>query len=269
MFTDCSSFKVILTPSQAPDQYAGFIKSANTSSSSSSAPTQTFQKLAPIRAENGFVDIGRLILVGVVGLVGGVMLSVFALNTCEFVTIRKEVGYYNETLIVHAGMSSFTSMDSVFLGGNDCTSYDHAYYGEEPPVFAKASAMLALISGVLAATVVWVYIFTTRTTASAWTAATVLAGAASILQLLTFQFFFSTVCSDDDCGIGLGSLTSFIAVCVYGYMAFEMNGNCPVQRIVLPGMVNDLIEKSEVLVKGMNDAIVKQRDISYSAPELV
>jgi len=48
-----------------------------------------------------------------------------------------------------------------------------------------------------------------------------------------------------------------------------MNGNFPVQRIVLPGMVNDLIEKSEVLVKGMNDAIVKQRDISYSAPELV
>ena len=55
-------------------------------------------------------------MVAMIGLIGGVLGSVFAFDTCEFVSIRKKVGYYDEVLQVSAGMKYFTSIDSVFLG---------------------------------------------------------------------------------------------------------------------------------------------------------
>jgi hypothetical protein len=260
LFTEVNS-----SSAQVQNQYLDIMKS---NSSSSSARSQTFDNLAPIRTDTGFVDIGRLIVVGVAGLIGGVMLSTFALNTCAFVTIKKKVGYYNETLIVHAGMSSFTSMDSVFLGGTACMSYDDAYYGQEAPVFAKTTAMLALVCGVISVSIVWFYNFTTRTTVQVWNTATVLASMASVLQLLTFQFFFSAVCNEEDCSVGSGSLSAFMSVCTYGYMAFAMNRNCPVQRIILPGMVTDSIEKGGSFVKGKNEHFARQMS-DYSAPSIV
>jgi hypothetical protein len=134
--------------------------------------------------------------------------------------------------------------------------------------FAKTTAMLALVCGVISVSIVWFYNFTTRTTVQVWNTATVLASMASVLQLLTFQFFFSAVCNEEDCSVGSGSLSAFMSVCTYGYMAFEMNRNCPVQRIILPGMVTDLIGKGGSFVKGKNEHFARQMS-DYSAPSIV
>ena len=52
-------------------------------------------------------------MVAMIGQIGGLL---EAFDTCEFVSIRKKVGYYDEVLQVSAGMKYFTSIDSVFLG---------------------------------------------------------------------------------------------------------------------------------------------------------
>ncbi len=219
-------------------------------SASSAAPTETFEKVAPVKALNGFfVDMGRLIVVGVLSIVGGVVASLFANDTCDFATISKPVGYYGEVLNVHVGMTQFTSMDSVFQGQAFCIDYSHDYYSTSPPVFARACGTFALVMGALASVTVWHYIFTTKAVAPLWNAGIFFATSAALSQALTFQFFFSTVCENEACGLGAGSLASLVATVVYAYSAFEMRRNSPVRGI---GMVNE-----ESLLS------------DYKAPELV
>mmetsp|Transcript_9668 Transcript_9668/g.14487 ORF Transcript_9668/g.14487 Transcript_9668/m.14487 type:complete len:870 (-) Transcript_9668:84-2693(-) len=229
--------------------------SGSTNSSSSSAvPTQTFQNLAPVKAKNGvLVDIGRLIVVGVVSLVGGIFASIFVDITCNFVSIAKEVGYYGEILTVHAGMSQFTSIDSVFLGQSFCIAYDHEYYSKEAPSFARTSGALAAVAGLLASATVWHYVFTKGTSAPVWNFSICCAALAAIFQLGTFQFFFSSVCAEESCGFGAGSFMSLIATGVYVYTAFEMHRNSPVRALID-------IDK---------DSLLSTSALSYAAPEMV
>jgi len=229
-------------------------------------------------ASGNFVDIGRLIVVGVLGLVGGVMASFFALTTCEFVVIKKSVGYYGEYLYMHAGMSEFTSIDSAFQGHSTCMSYDNDYYEASGPAFAKASGTAALIFGLTSVTILWFFNLTSRTTEDAWNVATCLAGAAAFFQLCTLQFFFGTVCKESSCGLSTGSWVSLLSACSYAYMAFEMNRNTPVRRTIpeMASMVGDLIAKETSIVGGR---LAKEKETyfpsqnlakeNYSAPELV
>lgn len=257
---------VDMTPS--PETIINITKSAASNVSNSSAPTQTFEKLEPLMTQDGtFVDIGRLIVVGVAGAVGGVLLSHFALTTCDFVSIEVPVGYYNETLTAHAGMSEFSSLDSVIFGSSfGCISYEDQYYGQEAPEFAKIMSMLAMVFGSIATLIVWLYNFTSSTTVIAWTLARMSATAAALFQFGTLQFFYSQVCEDNACSIGTGSFFSFIAGCIYAYMAFEMGRNSPVQRMI-PGMCKELIAKGDT--HGDVDSLGKEKDSYYSAPELV
>ena len=209
------------------------------------------------------MDMGRLIVVAVFGMVGGILLSYFSLTTCNFVSIERSVGYYQEVLYVHAGMSSFTSMHSVFMGHSTCMSYEDEYYGSQPPTFAKAMGTSALICGIIPTLIVWTYVFSTRTTVRVWNVATVLAGAASLFQFGTFQFFFGAVCEGETCRIGAGAFMSIIAAATYAYMSYEMNRNCPVERII-HGMVDELICK-----KGKRAFVGKDSQGQYSAPDLV
>lgn len=243
----------------------------NTESNSSSNPcvsNPTFENIPHVRSGNGaYIDIGRLIVVGVVGIIGGVIQSVFALTTCQFVTINKKVGYYDEILVVHAGMSSFTPMDSVFQGHSSCISYNHRYYGQQAPVFAKANATLALICGALAVLVLWVYNLTTKTTSTIWNGAKGLAVAATVFQLLSFQFYVSAVCKDETCRIGTGSASSLVAACSYALMVFEMNRNCPVRRVI-PDMASALVQKKDMYGNRSSNVSHDQGSF-YSAPSLV
>jgi hypothetical protein len=244
------------------------INTESNTSSNTGVSNHPFENILPLRSENGaYIDIGRLIVVGVAGILGGVIPSVFALTTCQFVNIHKKVGYYNEILVVHAGMSSFTPMDSVFQGHSNCISYNHQYYGQQAPVFAKANATLALFCGGVSILILWLYNLTTKTTFVLWSAGKGFAIAAAVFQLLTLQFFFSSVCEDEMCRIGAGSAGSLVAACIYFLMAFEMNRNCPARRLI-PGLVNALVEK-KVGQSNAKDKAGQESDSFYSAPNLV
>jgi hypothetical protein len=245
------------------------INTESNTSSNTCASNHTFENILPVRSEHGgYIDIGRLIVVGVAGIIGGVIQSVFALTTCQFVNIHKKVGYYDEVLVVHAGMSSFTPMDSVFQGHSHCISYNHQYYGQQAPVFAKANATLALICGGVSILILWLYNLTTKTTFVLWNVGKGFAVAAAFFQLLTLQFFFSSVCEDETCRIGTGSAASLVAACIYLLMAFEMNRNCPARRLI-PGLVSALVEKKAGQSNTKDKTAVHESDSFYSAPNLV
>ncbi len=223
-------------------------------SASSAAPTETFEKVAPVKALNGFfVDMGRLIVVGVLSLVGGAVSSLFANRTCDFGTISKPVGYYGEVLNVQVGMNEFTSMDSVFQGQSFCIPYSHDYYSLSPPLFARACGTFALVMGSLASVTVWHYIFTEKAYVPLWNMGIFFATSAALSQLLTFQFFWSPVCENEACGLGAGSIASLVATAVYAYSAFEMQRNSPVRGI---GAINQ-------------ESLLSDAEIPYKAPELV
>lgn len=244
------------------------INTESNTSSNTCASNHTFENIPPTKSKNvAYIDVGRLIVVGVAGIIGGVIQSVFALTTCQFVNIQKKVGYYDEILVVHAGMSSFSPMDSVFQGHSNCISYNHKYYGQQAPVFAKANATLALICGGVSILILWVYNLTTKTTFELWNTAKGCAVAAAVFQLLTFQFFVSAVCKDEMCRMGTGSAASLVAACIYFLMAFEMNRNCPARRSI-PGLVNALMDKN-VGHSTTKDKNVQESESFYSAPNLV
>lgn len=233
-------------------------KSTASNISNASAPTNTFAQLPPMMTESGeFIDVGRLIVVGVLGAAGGLVLSHFAQSTCDFASIQMPVGYYNETLTAHAGMNEFSSLDSVFYGTSyRCIPYDHNYYGQPGPEFARVMSLLALAAGVVATVIVWAFNFTSETTVTLWNSARVAACLASIFQFSTLQFYFSPVCEVNACGIGAGSFSSVIAGCVYAYMAFEMGRNSPVDRVI-PAFCKDSNKGED------------EEAPHYSAPELV
>lgn len=196
----------------------------------------------------------------VFGLLGGVLGSIFSYDTCEFVSIRKKVGYYDEVLQVSAGMKYFTSIDTVFIGGSQCIAYDHEnlYYTQDPPQFAKISSLLGVAFGVTSVVILWIYILTKKTTPIFWNIASVFSCVASIAQLLTFQFYFSPICENEDCSIGAGTVSSFIAALSYGCIGYEMIGNKPSRRI-------SSYELGEKLIKDNK----KSDDDFYKAPSIV
>lgn len=213
---------------------------------------------APVESRPCDNGLERLIMVAMIGLIGGVLGSIFAFDTCEFVSIRKKVGYYDEVLQVSAGMKYFTSIDSVFLGGSQCIAYDHEnlYYTQEPPHFAKISSLSGIAFGVTSVVILWFYILTKKTTTKIWNIASAFSCIASLAQILTFQFYFSSVCKEETCSIGAGTVASFIAAMSYGCIGYEMIGNKPNKRI--PHVLG------EKLIKNDSDD-----DDHYKAPSIV
>ena len=243
------SAPVDMTP--VPDRT---IKSAKSAASNVTNVSNGSLGLEPLNTGDGtYVDVGRLIVAGVVGAAGGILLSHFSLTTCDFVKIEIPVGYYNETLTAHAGMNKFSLLDSIFYGsGYGCVSYDDPYYGkDEAPQFAKIMSANGMGSGCIATLIIWLFNFTSSTTASLWNIGRLLAGLAALTQFASLQIFFSPLCEEQGCSPGPGTFCSCFAAFIFAFMAFEMTRNDPVQST------------TDKLGDG------KEVDSAYSAPDLV
>lgn len=195
-------------------------------------------------------DPTRLIKVGVLLLILGCLGSIYAENTCHFVSIKHYIGYYSEPFHLHAGMYEYTSMDSAFSGHAFCLPYDD-YYSAPEPTIPRQGGAAAIIAGVSASIILWFYLITLRMNSFFWKAGIALASVAAVCQASTFYFFFDQVCAEEMCGIGPGSFMSFLAVLAYAGTAREMYQNSP---IATPRLVK---------------IYDREDDSSYTAPEMV
>ena len=173
-------------------------------------------------------DMERLIKVGVLLLVGGLIGSFYSDHTCHFVSIKKYIGYYAEPFHLHAGMYEYTSMDSAFSGHSFCIPYD-GYYSASEPTFPRKAGSVSLVFGFLVSLILWSYLIFLRTNSIVWNLGIYLAALAAVCQTCTYYFFFDDVCANEMCRIGPGAFMSAIAAFSYGFVAREMYRNSPIQ----------------------------------------
>ena len=200
---------------------------------SKKVPSKTFKFIPPAKGLSGnYVDLGRLIAIGVLGLVFGLLASTFTEVTCNFASIEKNIGYSGSTSYMHFGLTKFSSMDSVFTGNKFCVPYHNNYYDMNKPSFARHAGELAILSGLCAMLILWHYIFTKHTTETRWKIGIYASALASLFQICTYQFFLSEVCRDQTCLIGVGSIISGIATASFALVAFGMIHNSPVRCLI-------------------------------------
>lgn len=202
---------------------------------------------------NEIYNIRLLIKTGVLLLVGGVLGSYYSNNTCHFVSIQKQIGYYSETFSLHAGMYEYTSLDSVFTGHAFCLPYDE-YYSSSEPTLPRLGGDIAVITGSMVSLIVWFYLIFLKSNRLLWKLGIFISIFASICQLSTFYFFFDDVCRNELCTIGPGSFMSFVAFVTYAVTANIMYRNFPTQ---IP------------ITKVLNSVEDVDKSDSYSAPVLV
>jgi len=213
-------------------------------------PSKTFNFIPPAKGLSGnYVDLGRLIAIGVLGLVCGVLSSIFTEITCNFASIEKSIGYSGNTSYMYFGLSKFSSMDSVFTGTKFCVPYHNNYYDMNGPSFARHAGELAILSGLCTMLILWYYIFTKRTTEICWKIGIYTSALASLFQISTYHFFLSEVCRNDTCLIGAGSIVSAIAAVSYALVAFGMIHNSPVRYMIT-------VDKQGLLKNELNPDLV-------------
>jgi hypothetical protein len=196
-------------------------------------PSKTFKFIPPAKGLSGnYVDLGRLIAIGVLGLICGLFASSFTELTCNFASIEKSIGYSENKSYMHFGLTKFSSMDSIFTGKKFCVPYHNNYYDMNSPSFARHTGELAILSGLCAMLILWYYIFTKRTTETYWKIGIYASALASLFQICTYHFFLSGVCRDETCLIGAGSIVSAIASASFALVAFGMIHNSPVRCLI-------------------------------------
>jgi hypothetical protein len=200
---------------------------------SKKVPSKTFKFIPPAKGLSGnYVDLGRLIAIGVLGLVFGLLASTFTEVTCNFASIEKNIGYSGSTSYMYFGLTKFSSMDSVFTGNKFCVPYHNNYYDMNKPSFARHAGELAILFGLCAMLILWHYIFTKHTTETRWKIGIYASALASLFQICTYQFFLSEVCRDKICLIDVGSVVSAIASASFAMVAFGMIHNSPVRCLI-------------------------------------
>jgi hypothetical protein len=172
------------------------------------------------------VNVVQLLINGLIGLVGGLLGSIYVQTGCHFVTV--DVG-----LPLHFGMWQYSPMDSAFQGFTYCYPYDENHT-QDSPTFARIAGLIALAAGTFSLSVLWVYLLLGRTTSGLWKWAVRFLALAACLQTLTFSFFGTDVCRRNSCSFGPGSIVSLISALSWGLAAYEMKDNSPIGTALIP-----------------------------------
>ena len=165
------------------------------------------------------VNVVQLLINGLIGLVGGLLGSIYVQTGCHFVTV--DVG-----LSLHFGLWQYSPMDSALQGFTYCYPYDEEYT-HDSPTFARIFGLIALISGLFSLSVLWVYLLLGRTSNGLWKWAVRFLIVAASFQALTFSFFADDVCRRNSCSFGPGSIVSLISTLSWALVAYEMRDNSP------------------------------------------
>lgn len=171
------------------------------------------------RVATSRVNVVQLLINGLIGLVGGLLGSIYVQTGCHFVTV--DVG-----LSLHFGLWQYSPMDSALQGFTYCYPYDEEYT-HDSPTFARIFGLIALISGLFSLSVLWVYLLLGRTSNGLWKWAVRFLVVAASFQALTFSFFADDVCRRNSCNFGPGSIVSLISSLSWALVAYEMRDNSP------------------------------------------
>jgi len=177
----------------------------------------------------------QLFVIGLAVLIFGFFCSVYALTSCNFTSTDVEFGDDDgeyDLLNLHYGLFKYSPLDSAYDGYPFCVSYFEHEFGE-PPAIARFSGCISVLFGSIALSVLWYYLITCVTHYLAWEIASILFILAAICQGLTFSFFKSEICSDEDhaCVLGPGAIASLLATIMWFVGACEMHLNIPLQAM--------------------------------------
>ena len=170
------------------------------------------------------VKVVQLMIFGLIGLIGGLLGSVFVQTACHFVTI--DIGFP-----LHFGLWKYSPMDSMFQGYSYCYPYDDEYT-DDSPVPARVAGIIALVAGTFSLAVLWVYLLMGQTSDGFWSWAVRILVVAALFQALTFSFFVEDICLRNTCRIGPGSAVSLVSTLSWLLLAYEMKHNSPVTVMI-------------------------------------
>jgi hypothetical protein len=142
------------------------------------------------------------------------------------------VGNYKASFDGRLGLWGYEPVDSVFMGGNYCVSYNNEYSASSPPHFYRFAGLVALILDACSLAVVWSYLLKLKYNLFDWSPlAMKFAAAAAFFQSLTLTFFLSDACTENSYRLGTGSLLSIMAVFAWIlYLASELYHYLPMMR---------------------------------------
>ena len=163
---------------------------------------------------------------GLIGLAFGFLGSFYVQSSCHFLTATVVVGGNAEEFDLHYGMWKYTPLNSAFQGYSYCYKYD-GQFTTDTPILPRIVGLIALLMGVYALTVLWVYLVLGRTNFTHWNCAIYASIASGIFQALTMVFFAGSVCRRNSCSVGPGAAVSIVSTLTWFVLAFEMHYNSP------------------------------------------
>jgi hypothetical protein len=191
------------------------------------------------------VRVVQLLLIGLIGLLLGLLGNFFVSTSCHFATVHIGVGQHaggDGTFEFHFGLWKYSPIDSVFQGYSYCFRYDQNY-ATEAPVLPRACNVAALIAGLIAITILWLYLIFGTTTPRRWKWAVRFAIIAAVVQAATVLLFFvpigsdtistslaTTICHDYSCDLGPGAYLAILTSVVWLVLACEMQYHMPVAQ---------------------------------------
>jgi hypothetical protein len=180
------------------------------------------------------VRVVQLLAVGLLSFAAGILGSVWAQGSCNFVTAVVEfvqdddasTSYYSEDL--HYGLWEYSpDGETAAQGGAYCSPYGSKNEGDIP-IVPRVAGVVALVTGTLAIGVLWIYLIFGNAKISWWEFAIVSAVVAGVSQLSTLLFFAANVCQSNECSFGPGAIISIVSSIAFFTLAFEMQYNMPV-----------------------------------------
>jgi hypothetical protein len=191
------------------------------------------------------VRVVQLLLIGLIGLLLGLLGNFFVSTSCHFATAHIGVGQHaggDGTFEFHFGLWKYSPIDSVFQGYSYCFRYDQNY-ATEAPVLPRACNIAALIAGLIAISILWLYLIFGTTTPRRWKWAVRFAIIAAVVQAATVLLFFvsigrdtistslaTTICYDYSCDLGPGAYLAILTSVVWFVLACEMQYHMPVAQ---------------------------------------
>mmetsp|Transcript_2739 Transcript_2739/g.3890 ORF Transcript_2739/g.3890 Transcript_2739/m.3890 type:complete len:607 (+) Transcript_2739:68-1888(+) len=191
------------------------------------------------------VKVVRMFVIGLIGLFGGLMGSIYVQLSCHFATGYANVGMNDEEFSLHAGLWKYSPIDSVFMGYSYCSPYN-SNNSSNPPIISRIFGLIALVVGTYSLIVLWFYLIMIRTSATYWSFAVRMALIASICQALTLLFYRGDFCANHQCGMGPGSLITFLSSISWLCLGYDMSHNSPILAMVTLKKKN-LFEETAVL----------------------
>ena len=144
------------------------------------------------------VRVVQLLLIGLVGLLLGLLGNFFVTTSCHFATVHIWVGQNEKTFEFHFGLWKYSTIESVFQGYPYCYKYDQNY-SNEAPIVARIANTVALVAGLIAMSVLWLYLIFGSTDQRRWKWAVRISAFAGVVQLCTLFFFLGNVSQEYTC----------------------------------------------------------------------